>query len=131
MNVLKVSPYVYAGIVTPMVGRKVTNDNEVFEVIYKVLEMDTSITKQEIQGKSRSKRIREARQLFQYLCKHFTGCTLQQIGTETNKNHATVLHSINLIKDIMSYNKKLIVKVVGLKAEINRIIQISQEQTIK
>jgi len=46
-------------------------------------------------GKSRIKELIKARQHYCYIAKKNTNYSLQQIGLEINKNHATVISSIN------------------------------------
>lgn len=58
-----------------------------------------NITLKELASRSRKQRIVMARQIGIYLARKYAdGFTLQAIGKEFNKHHATVMHSINVIE---------------------------------
>ncbi len=59
-----------------------------------------------IQTASRKREIVQARQITMYLIKKHTELSLSQIGIQVgNRNHTTVLHSINTVKDLMEIDK--------------------------
>jgi len=53
------------------------------------------ITRTELEGYSREKRFVLARQQFCYWARSLTACSLPQIAAVINRDHTTVLHSIN------------------------------------
>ena len=58
-------------------------------------------------GKNRTKIVREVRQVLQYLFKINTIFTLNKIGELTGgRDHATVLHSIDVIENELNYFEK-------------------------
>ena len=59
-----------------------------------------------IQTASRKREIVQARQITMYLIKKHTELSLSQIGVQVgNRNHATVLHSVNTVKDLLDIDK--------------------------
>ena len=66
-----------------------------------------NITSEELVSKSRKRQIVQARQISMYLCRTLLpNCSLSTIGLETGgKDHATVLHSCNIVSDMMSTDR--------------------------
>jgi len=59
-----------------------------------------------IPSKSRKREIVQARQIIMYIAKKYTDASLAHIGkTVGDRDHATVVHSINTIKDQIEINK--------------------------
>jgi len=90
---------------------------------------DTGIERAEILGSRRYKKTKEARQLFHYLANKLTENTLQNIGKFTNNTHCSVIHSIKTVKDVMSYDKRLVDKVNNLEAGIEAYL--NQDERVK
>lgn len=64
------------------------------------------IKKELIQSPSRKREIVQARQVIMYFIKKHTELSLSQIGTQVgNRNHATVLHACNTVKDYYDVDK--------------------------
>ena len=57
------------------------------------------ISSADIKSDKRQADIKLARQISMYVIKEVTSLTLQEIGKIFGKNHSTVLHSINQIKE--------------------------------
>ena len=51
----------------------------------------------DLQSRSREKRIALPRQIAMYLCRKHTDCSLEEIGKQFKRNHATVIHAIKTI----------------------------------
>lgn len=66
-----------------------------------------NITIEEIGSKSRKRQIVQARQIAMYLCRNLlTNFSLASIGAEIGgKDHATVLHSCNIVSDLMTTDR--------------------------
>lgn len=56
------------------------------------------VTKEELCSKSRQRRITFPRQVAMYLCRRFTGESLQTIGKLFNRDHATVIYAVNSVE---------------------------------
>ncbi|MGV8964508.1 MAG: chromosomal replication initiator protein DnaA [Candidatus Saccharimonadaceae bacterium] len=65
-----------------------------------------NIKKELIQSKSRKREIVQARQVAMYFTKAHTEMSLSQIGTHIGKrNHATVLHACNTVRNLLDVDK--------------------------
>ena len=66
-----------------------------------------NITPEDLVSKSRKRQIVQARQISMYLCRSLiSNCSLSTIGAETGgKDHATVLHSCNIVSDLMATDR--------------------------
>lgn len=65
------------------------------------------ISTEELVSKSRKRQIVQARQISMYLCRNLiSNCSLSAIGAQTGgKDHATVLHSCNMVSDLMATDR--------------------------
>ena len=67
-----------------------------------------SITEKSIVAQNRSREITQARHVAIYLSKQLTGSSLSEIGFKMGRRtHATVLHSVTLIKEQMEFDPVL------------------------
>lgn len=66
-----------------------------------------NISSEDLVSKSRKRQIVQARQIAMYLCRNLiSNCSLSTIGAETGgKDHATVLHSCNMVSDLMATDR--------------------------
>lgn len=66
-----------------------------------------NISSDELVSKSRKRQIVQARQIAMYLCRNLiSNCSLSTIGAATGgKDHATVLHSCNMVSDLMATDR--------------------------
>ncbi len=65
-----------------------------------------NIKQELIQSTSRKREIVQARQVTMYFIKKYTELSLSQIGAQVgNRNHATVLHAFNTVKDLVEVDK--------------------------
>ncbi len=77
-----------------------------------------NIKKELIQSSSRKREIVQARQVTMYFIKKHTELSLSQIGVQVgNRNHATVLHACNTVKNYYEVDK-------GFRADIEEIEKI-------
>lgn len=65
------------------------------------------VSKKELLSKRRLRYIVLPRQVLMYILRKEYGLTFERIATMLNKNHATVLHSVNTIDNLMSYDNDL------------------------
>lgn len=67
----------------------------------------TGVTYEEIMGKNRKRRFAVVRHLYFYICKReFPSMTLLQIA-DNKKDHATVIHGINMVKKLLQINDEI------------------------
>ena len=80
-----------------------------------------NIPEKSILSANRAKEIMMARHIAIYLSKELTDHSLNEIGSYMGKRtHATVLHSVNTIKDQMSYDPVLRQSIMQIKAQLQR-----------
>ena len=80
-----------------------------------------NISTEELVSKSRKRQIVQARQISMYLCRNLiSNCSLSTIGAETGgKDHATVLHSCNMVADLMSTDRVFKKYVTDLESKLS------------
>ncbi|MBQ7631464.1 MAG: chromosomal replication initiator protein DnaA [Paludibacteraceae bacterium] len=67
-----------------------------------------NIPEKALSAQNRSRDISQARHVAAYLCKELTSCSLAEIGFRMGKRtHATMLHSISLVREQMEYDPVL------------------------
>ena len=65
-----------------------------------------NISREMLLSKSRKRNIVQARQIAMYISRNMLNCSLTTIGTELGgKDHATVMHAISTVSDLMSTDK--------------------------
>ena len=57
---------------------------------------NSDVTPEQIKSRCRELKVKDARHVFQIMCRTFTRFSLSEIGSVTNRDHATVLHSLHL-----------------------------------
>jgi len=72
-----------------------------------------------LKSKKRTADINNARQIAMYICKMTTEETIERIGLEFNRNHATVIHACDKIEEEMKNNDNLKSQIIEIKAKIN------------
>ena len=79
-----------------------------------------NISSDELVSKSRKRQIVQARQIAMYLCRNLiSNCSLSTIGAATGgKDHATVLHSCNIVSDLMATDRMFKKYVSDLEARL-------------
>jgi len=55
-----------------------------------------------------------------YLCRELTDDSLVQIGTLFNRDHSTVLHSIDKVKNLLGHDREVFDKVNNLSQRLRR-----------
>ncbi len=110
-----------SSIVDKIVGES-TNEISIAKVQDTVCEY-FKITHADLISNSRKRQIVQARQISMYLCRNLiSNCSLSSIGAETGgKDHSTVLHSCNIVSDLMSTDrifKKYVTDLQGILAPV-------------
>ncbi len=77
------------------------------EAIKKLVCKHFKLTVDEIRSKSRKRSIARPRQIAMFLSRRFTEASLEAIGREFNRDHATVLHSVKRIKKELESTSKM------------------------
>lgn len=74
---------------------------------------------EDIQGKSRKRELVIPRQVIMYFLTEYTDLTYKIIGNIFNRDHTTVIHSKDTIKDLMTTDDDIRAKVEELKKFIS------------
>ncbi|MEX1280918.1 MAG: chromosomal replication initiator protein DnaA [Acidimicrobiia bacterium] len=72
----------------------------------------------DITSKSRKQPLVTARQIAMYLCRELTDDSLVQIGALFNRDHSTVLHSIDKVKTLLGHDREVFEKVNTLSQRL-------------
>lgn len=76
------------------------------------------LTVENLKSKKRVSEINNARQIAMYICKMTTEETIERIGLEFNRNHATVIHSCEKIEKEVKINEELRNQIKAIKEKI-------------
>ena len=76
-----------------------------------------------LRGTQKTKRVAEARQIAAYLIRKLTNLSTPDIGKEFNRDHTTILHSINKIEDTLKLGGEELKKdIEAITANINNAL---------
>lgn len=79
-----------------------------------------NIKKDLVHSPSRKREIVQARQVIMYFIKKHTELSLSQIGAQVgNRNHATVLHACNTVKDLVEVDKRFRAEIEEIERLLN------------
>lgn len=96
--------------------------NVTIELIQEMVCRYYKVSKDDLLGKSRSRDIVIPRQVAIYLCKELTDTSLQQIGNYFGgKDHTTVIHSFNKIRDNRHKKEDLDKSIIELISQIQKM----------
>lgn len=76
------------------------------------------LTVENLKSKKRTANINKARQIAMYLCKTTTEETMEKIGLEFNRDHATVIHACNLIEKEENEKEEIRMHIKAIKEQI-------------
>ncbi len=76
------------------------------------------LTIENLKSKKRTANINNARQIAMYICKMTTEETIERIGLEFNRDHATVIHACDKISEEMKKNEELRTQIKEIKEQI-------------
>ncbi len=76
------------------------------------------LTIENLKSKRRVANINNARQIAMYICKMTTEETIERIGLEFNRDHATVIHACDKISEEMKKNEELRRQIKEIKEQI-------------
>jgi len=92
---------------TPSMEKSKVDLKNKIQMLIKRICNSFQISKKELLSKRRLRYIVLPRQILMYILRKEYKLTLERIATLLNKNHATVLHSVNTIENLMSYDSDL------------------------
>lgn len=91
----------------------ITKSDKEYELVKRVCELK-NITIEQIYSNNRRREFVEARQIVFYVLREFCNYSFTAIGEKFGRTHATVLHGVNLVKDIISIDNDFRAEVSGL-----------------
>lgn len=97
------------------------------EDILTIVAEATDLREDDIQSKTRKGDVKEARQLFCWFARKYTARPLEIIGKTINRDHATVLHSIRVIDNLITTGDRTVKEKRNL---IKARLEYYQENTI-
>lgn len=101
-----ISPYVYAGIrpndlpKNIRVRLKFLKRKYSIDIITSAIKKVTKITQQQLGQKDRHRSVTEARKMYCYFVKQKMNLSLKEIGDSIGRDHTTVIHNIEVFKDL-------------------------------
>ncbi len=78
------------------------------------------VSKEELKSSSRKKSVTIPRQIAMYLAREYTDETLESIGREFKRDHATVVHAVKKIEKGLRENNKIKCQVEFLKEQLEK-----------
>jgi len=88
------------------------------EKFKKIIELETGVN---VEIVSRKRNFVEARAMYYKLLRDVSNMTLQAIGDTVNKDHSTIIHSLNSVDDWMKYDRKLADRYKNILYAIDKI----------
>jgi len=70
------------------------------------------ITIKTLRGRSRNAIVNDMRQVWMYFLRHTAGMTYEEIGRTVNRNHATALHGVRRVEQMLSIGDNRICAIV-------------------
>lgn len=102
-----------SGIIKEDENKEITPD-----VIKNIVAEEYLVKVSEINGKRRTQKIADARQVAMYLCREMTDLSLPKLGDEFDRDHTTVLHAYNKIQNEISEDNNLKIKIDKIVGKI-------------
>ena len=108
-----INPYIFPGLERVM---GIAND---LDAILSIICRASGVAKEDILSKSRKREVVAARQAYCYYAKQRTNHSLLVIGDLVDRDHATVIHSINKIEDLIDTKDKMTLELID---RVNRLL---------
>jgi chromosomal replication initiator protein len=112
-QIKKMHPFMFVGL------ENNHNNPAISSIVNSVVNV-TGIEFIKIQSVTRKREILYARHLFCYFARKRTKLSLQEIGNILNRDHATVLHSVRTVKDLLTYDREFIEIVPEIENKIKQ-----------
>jgi chromosomal replication initiator protein len=77
-----------------------------------------SISKNKLCALSRAREVAIPRQICMYLCRKYTQSSLATIGVTFNRNHATVIHAIKKVEELIEDNSDIAVHIKNIERKL-------------
>jgi len=111
----KPSPLVWVGLFGS--GERVSEEKSDIAIIDMVC-IEFNVSHKVLTGLSRFREIVLPRQIAMFLLRRYTGMSLKHIGTIFNRDHATVIHSCDVVNDLKATDKDYAARLQRLEARV-------------
>ena len=85
------------------------------DIITDTVCFELNINVSDISAKTRKRHIVEARQIIAFICRKDFKMTFPYLAKKLNRDHSSIIHSVNVVSDLMEYDRKYCEKVVYLR----------------
>ena len=93
-----------------------------FEQIQSVICLGEMLLAEQLQSKSRKREIVFARQAVMFFLKRYSKETSERIGKHYNKDHATVIHALKAINNLIETDKRIFAKIAIYECRIQALV---------
>lgn len=99
-------------------------DNEKIDFLFSTMRSEFGLTRVELCSKSRKRELVEYRQIAMHILKGYTTLGCSAIGRIFKKDHATVLHSIKTVENLLRTDKNFAYKFNSVKQRVRPILVV-------
>lgn len=103
-EIKKMHPFIFVGLEN-------NHNNPLISSVVSAIVKTTGIEFSKVQSHSRRREIVDARHLFCYFARKESKMSFKEIGDIINRDHASVMHASNKVKNLMEYDKEFMQKV--------------------
>ena len=108
-----------------------TNDYVRFMTVVQAVSSVTGIKREHILGKRRLRRYADARQMAMFLTRQSTKLTVQRIGELFDRDHSTVIHATNSVKNLIGISDDYRDEFNQILGEYDRLMKELQPDPIE
>jgi len=124
-----ISPYVYAGIRPTdlpkniKVKLKFLKRRYTIDIISTAIKKVTKVATEQLGQKDRHRNISEARKMYCYFVKQKMNLSLKEIGDSIARDHTTVIHNIEVFKDLYETDQ-------DFRAKADKVLELIETNSL-
>jgi len=99
-------------------------DNEKIDFLFSTMRSEFGLSRADLLSKSRKRELVEYRQISMHILKGYTTLGASAIGRVFKKDHATVLHSIKTVENLLNTDKNFAYKFNSVKQRVRPILVV-------
>ena len=119
-EIKKMHPFMFVGLEN-------NNNNPSINSIVSAVVKVTGVEFNKVQSSSRRRNFVNARHLFCYFARKRTKLSFQEIGGIINRDHATIIHSVRNVEDLLSYDREFKEIVPAIQLEIEKYERLATD----
>jgi|GEM_PF-6872007 len=113
-----------------MTNQHTLSDQSIVKFVKNIVSLDTDITPNQMESKTRKREIAFARQVAMHLISAHTSLSLKSIGFEFGfRDHSTVIHAKQTIQDLRDTDKKVQHQITMLEESVEKYIRTQLGRT--